>query len=105
MHNLRVSGDIVITKNDTKPQRFMRSDIDKMPFKQHYTRKVIINGSLTVNNLERENGDKSKIILNDEPFNPGNIQQDYLLYNDEQVRIYFFLSFHFYIKKLLLRMK
>lgn len=51
---------------------------------QFYTNRVIINGSLIVNNLKRENN-TTKIILGDQEFDENEIKEKYLLRDQEQV--------------------
>lgn len=83
MHHLSISGDLILADN-TKVER-LAVNPDEIEFKQFYTNKVIINGSLIVNNLKRENDNKTKIILGDEEFDEKEIKEKYLLREEAQV--------------------
>lgn len=83
MHHLSISGDLFMA-NDTKVER-----LDEIEFKQFYTNKIVINGSLIVNNLKRLNN-KTEIILGDEEFDENVIKEKYLLREHEQVSCFLF---------------
>lgn len=82
MHHLSISGDLIMADN-TKVER-LETNTDEIEFKQFYTNRVIINGSLIVNNLKRENN-TTKIILGDQEFDEKEIKEKYLLRDQEQV--------------------
>ncbi|XP_065356106.1 uncharacterized protein fs(1)M3 [Calliphora vicina] len=82
MHHLSISGDLILADN-TKVER-LAVNPEEIEFKQFYTNKVIINGSLIVNNLKRENDNKTKIILGDEEFDEKEIKEKYLLREEAQ---------------------
>ncbi|KAM7350998.1 female sterile (1) M3 [Cochliomyia hominivorax] len=81
MHHLSISGDLIMADN-TKIERLANVPED-IEFKQFYTNKVIINGSLIVNNLIRENN-KTKIILGDDEFDEQDLKEKYLLREEDQ---------------------
>lgn len=82
MHHLSISGDLIMADN-TKVER-LETNTDEIEFKQFYTNRVIINGSLIVNNLKRENN-TTKIILGDQEFDEKEIKEKFLLRDQEQV--------------------
>lgn len=82
MHHLSISGDLIMSDN-TKVERLLTNP-DEIELKQFYTNRVIINGSLIVNNLRRENN-TTKIILGDQEFDENEIKEKYLLRDQEQV--------------------
>lgn len=84
MHHLRISGDLIVA--DKKIERFSDNP-DEMEFKQFYTNKVIINGTLVLNNLKRENGNKTKIVIDENELQEEGIRKQYLLKNEKQVKL------------------
>lgn len=67
-------------------KKIERQNPDEMEFKQFYTKKVVINGTLVLGNVRRDKENESKIIIGDEEFKENEIRENYLLKNEEQVR-------------------
>ncbi|XP_023294631.2 uncharacterized protein LOC111677697 [Lucilia cuprina] len=82
MHHLSISGDLILPDN-TKVER-LAINPDEIEFKQFYNNKVIINGSLIVNNLRRESNNETKILLGEEIYDEQEIKQKYLLKEENQ---------------------
>ena len=56
-----------------------------MELKQFYTGKVIINGTLILNDLKRQNSNVTKIRLGVQEFNENDLKSIYLLREEAQV--------------------
>ncbi|XP_061394465.1 uncharacterized protein LOC133330021 [Musca vetustissima] len=79
MHHLSISGDLIVAD-----KKIERQNPDEMEFKQFYTKKVIINGTLVLANVRRDKKNESKIIIGGEEFNEEAIRENYLLRSEEQ---------------------
>ena len=90
MHHLRISGDLLLADN-TKIERFV-NNTDEKELKQFYTSKVIINGTLILNNLKRQNANVTKIRLGVQEFNENDLKSKYLLRKEAQVYLELFLK-------------
>ncbi|TMW50585.1 hypothetical protein DOY81_004320 [Sarcophaga bullata] len=82
MHHLRISGDLLLEDN-TKIERFA-NNTDELELKQFYTNKVIINGTLILNDLKRQNANVTKIKLGVQEFNENDLKTKYLLREEAQ---------------------
>lgn len=83
MQHLRISGDILLD-DKVNFKRFANST-DELEFKQFYTNKVIINGSLILNDLKRTKANDTKIRLGVKEFNENYLKTKYLLRKEAQV--------------------
>ncbi|XP_067624092.1 uncharacterized protein fs(1)M3 [Eurosta solidaginis] len=82
IQHMSISGDLLV---DYKPK--VKRDIDESDaqFQQFYTGKVIINGSLTVNKLKRDNISRTAVNVSGLPFSESMLKEKYLLKNTPQI--------------------
>uniref|UniRef100_A0A1I8NVE8 Uncharacterized protein n=1 Tax=Stomoxys calcitrans TaxID=35570 RepID=A0A1I8NVE8_STOCA len=81
MHYLSIAGDLIVA--DKKIERFSPT-LDELEFKQFYTNKVVINGTLVLNNVRRDRENTTKIEIDGEVFQEQAIKEKYLLKSHEQ---------------------
>ncbi|XP_075152471.1 female sterile (1) M3 [Haematobia irritans] len=81
MHHLSISGDLIVA--DKKIERFSPNP-DEMEFKQFYTNKVVINGTLVLNNVKRDRENHTTIEIDGNEFREQDIKEKYLLKSQDQ---------------------
>lgn len=79
---MRVAGDLLV---GYKPKKERDIDDEDSQFQQFYTGKVIITGSLTVDNVGRDNPFATAVFVNGLPFTESMLRDVYLLQNTPQV--------------------
>ncbi|XP_030379121.1 uncharacterized protein LOC115627546 [Scaptodrosophila lebanonensis] len=85
IYDISVSGDILIA-NDSSSERHTERQWNPFlapPLQQYYTGKVIINGSLTINNLQRDTK-ATQVLIANQSLAKEDLQTDYMLLNTPQ---------------------
>uniref|UniRef100_A0A0K8VMB4 Uncharacterized protein n=1 Tax=Bactrocera latifrons TaxID=174628 RepID=A0A0K8VMB4_BACLA len=81
MKKMSIAGDLIV---DYQPKVERSNDDTKLQFHQFYTGKVIINGTLTVDNLELDNSLSTEVFVNGQAFDKSTLRETYLLQNTPQ---------------------
>lgn len=86
---MSISGDLIVANESAKRQMRQLSDEEEAAspghrLQQYYTARVTLNGSLTVNNLERDTN-ATRLQLGDQSLRHEDLHSDYLLLHEAQV--------------------
>ncbi|EDW62987.2 uncharacterized protein fs(1)M3 [Drosophila virilis] len=82
IYQMSVSGDIIV-ENDSKSQRQMAAEQRPFNLQQYYRGRIILNGSLTVNNLQRDTNE-TRLQLGGQSLRARDLHVDYLLLQTPQ---------------------
>lgn len=85
---MSISGDLIVANDSAKQQKRQLSEEEAASpgqrLQQYYTARVTLNGSLTVNNLQRDTN-ATRLQLGDQSLRHEDLHSDYLLLHAAQV--------------------
>lgn len=79
---MSIASDLLV---GYQPKLERSNDDMDLQFQQFYTGKVIINGTLTVDNLELDNNMSTRVFVRGQAFAESTLRETYLLQNTPQV--------------------
>lgn len=87
---MSISGDLIVANDSAKHQMRQLSEEEEAAgpghrLQQYYTARVTLNGSLTVNNLQRDTN-ATRLQLGEQSLRHEDLHSDYLLLDAAQVR-------------------
>lgn len=89
IEEMSISGDLIVANDSAKHQKRQLSEEEEAAspghrLQQYYTARVTLNGSLTVNNLQRDTN-ATRLQLGDQSLRHEDLHSDYLLLHAAQV--------------------